>query len=175
MALCQRSLWQVNNNPLLEESDGVWRQWRRRRRLYRSGHQAALDVNPSATSTQQNQQHGFPSVDSYPLNFLSTALEDHDHRIVINHNFGDPFSTIRDPLLHELNVAANSTTYFGSNPNSAIDNNNKKNKIFEEELRSGGTSNIFSWIQISPNSNKLAAAMVPCDSSPPMMAAGTGV
>ncbi|OMO52819.1 putative WRKY transcription factor 14-like protein [Corchorus olitorius] len=102
-----------------------------------SGHQAALDVNPSATSTRQNQQHGFPSVDSYPLNFSLSTLEDHDHRVVINHNFGDPFSTMRDPLLHELNVAANSPTYFGSNPNSAIDNNNNKSKIFEEELISG--------------------------------------
>ncbi|OMO77389.1 hypothetical protein COLO4_25212 [Corchorus olitorius] len=139
------------------------------------GHQAALDVNPSATSTRQNQQHGFPSVDSYPLNFSSSALEDHDHRVVINHNFSDPFSTMRDPLLHELNVAANSTAYVGSSPNSAIDNNNNKNKIFEEELRMVERVTFFSRIQISPNSNKLAASMSPCDSSPPMMATGAGV
>ncbi|OMO83201.1 DNA-binding WRKY [Corchorus capsularis] len=146
-----------------------------------AGHQAALDVHvPSATSsTWQNQNQGFPCVDSDPLNFSSSALEDHrDDRVVINHNFGDPFSTMRDPLLHELNVAANSTTYFGSSPNSAIDNNNNNNnnnKIFEEELRSPAACNIFSRIQISPNSNKLAAvAMSPCDSSPPMMAAGAG-
>ncbi|OMO73729.1 DNA-binding WRKY [Corchorus olitorius] len=138
-----------------------------------AGHQAALDVPSVTTSTWQNQNQGFPCVDSDPLNFSSSALEDHDDRVVLNHNFGDPFSTMRDPLLHELNVAANSTAYFGSSPNSAIDNNNKNNKIFEEELRSGGTSNIFSRIQISPNANKLAVAISPCDSSP-MMAAGAG-
>ncbi|OMO71837.1 putative DNA repair and recombination protein radB [Corchorus capsularis] len=101
-------------------SDGVWRWWRWWRRRRGSGHEAALDVNRSTTFTRQNQQHGFPSVDSYPLNFSSSA-EDHDHRIVINLNFGDPFSTMRDPFLHELNVTANSTTYFGSSPNSTID------------------------------------------------------
>ncbi|KAJ4833583.1 hypothetical protein Tsubulata_005957 [Turnera subulata] len=34
--------------------------------------------------------------------------------------FGDPFCNMRDPLLHELNVAAAGSSYFGS-PNSTVD------------------------------------------------------
>ncbi|KAE8658717.1 WRKY transcription factor 22 [Hibiscus syriacus] len=122
----------------------------------------------------------FPS-ESDPLNFQSSATEGH----VLN-AFGDPFSSIRDPLLHEL-----SSTYFKS-PNSAYHHNRKINtscspivedtssfpgsativgqsKMFEEDTRS--PCNIFPRIQISPISlSKLPVS--PCDS--PIMAA-TGV
>ncbi|KAE8710987.1 NAD(P)-binding Rossmann-fold superfamily protein isoform 1 [Hibiscus syriacus] len=117
---------------------------------------------------------------SDPLNFPSSATEGHGLNA-----FGDPFSTIRDPLLHEL-----SSTYFSS-PNSAyhhhriintsssaVDETSSlpgsttivgQSKMFEEDMRS--PCNIFSRIQISPISlSKLPVS--PCDS--PMMAA-TGV
>ncbi|KAE8656890.1 WRKY transcription factor 22 [Hibiscus syriacus] len=122
--------------------------------------------------------HQFPSD---PLNnFPSSATEGHG----LN-TFGDPFSSIRDPLLHEF-----SSTYFNS-PNSAYHHHTintscsttvedtssfpgsativGQSKMFEEDTRS--PCNIFSRIQISPTSlSKLPVSH--CDL--PMMAA-TGV
>ncbi|XVE89425.1 hypothetical protein DITRI_Ditri19aG0200500 [Diplodiscus trichospermus] len=120
---------------------------------------------------------------SDPLNFSFSVVEDHNR---VN-AFGDPFSTMRDPLLHELDVAGGSSAYFRS-PNSTdrmINNTNitsiedtsnfsgasnivgvGHNKIFEDDMRS--PCNIFSRIQISPSSSKLPVS--PCDS--PVMAAG---
>ncbi|XWS11486.1 hypothetical protein CRYUN_Cryun37aG0002500 [Craigia yunnanensis] len=138
-----------------------------------SGDQAS-DTVPTSSTWQQ-----FPSD---PLNFSSSVME--DHRV---NAFGDPFSTMRDPLLHELNVAAGSSTYF-SCPNSTdpmINNTGSTtvddtsnfsgasnivgvghSKIFEDDMRS--PCNIFSRIQISPSSSKLPVS--PCYS--PVMAAG---
>ncbi|KAL4333826.1 hypothetical protein GQ457_07G033280 [Hibiscus cannabinus] len=116
---------------------------------------------------------------SDPLNFPSSAMEGPGLNA-----FGDPFSSIRDPLLNEL-----SSTYFSS-PNSAdhhriistscttVEETSSfpgpativgQSKLFEEDVRS--PCNIFSRIQISPiSSSKLPVS--PCDS--PRMAA-TGV
>ncbi|MBA0774616.1 hypothetical protein Gotri_009815 [Gossypium trilobum] len=125
-----------------------------------------------ASSWQQ-----FPSD---PLNFPSSAMEDHGLNA-----FGDPFSAMRDPLLHELDVAAGCSAYFSS-PNSTdhIINTTSsatveadtcnfsgsstmvgQGKLFEEDMPS--PCNIFSRIQISASSSKLPVS--PCDS--PMMAA----
>ncbi|KAE8655315.1 putative WRKY transcription factor 65 [Hibiscus syriacus] len=120
---------------------------------------------------------------SDPLNFSSSAMEGYGLNA-----FGDPFSSISDPLLHELDVAAGST-YFSS-PSSAdhrrIINNSSttvddatnfpdstttvgQSKLFEEDMRS--PCNIFSRIQIFPVSSS-NLPLSPCDS--PIMTA-TGV
>ncbi|KAK9022436.1 hypothetical protein V6N11_002699 [Hibiscus sabdariffa] len=134
----------------------------------------ATGQGSDALPTSSWQQ--FPSD---PLNFPSSAMEGPDLNA-----FGDPFSSIRDPLLNEL-----SSTYFSS-PNSAdhhriistssttVEETSSfpgsativgQSKLFEEDMRS--RCNIFSRIQISPiSSSKLPVS--PCDS--PMMAA-TGV
>ncbi|GMI91992.1 WRKY DNA-BINDING PROTEIN 14, WRKY DNA-binding protein 14 [Hibiscus trionum] len=139
---------------------------------------------PSCATGQGSATLPAPSWQQFPsdpLNFPSSAMEGPGLNA-----FGDPFSSIRDPLLNEL-----SSTYFSS-PNSAdhhrIINNNTssttveetssfpgsativgQSKLFEEDTRS--PCNIFSRIQISPiSSSKLTVS--PCDS--PMMAA-TGV
>ncbi|XVF26297.1 hypothetical protein REPUB_Repub14bG0004200 [Reevesia pubescens] len=140
---------------------------------------------PPASTWQQ-----FPSD---PLIFSSSAME--DHRV---NAFGDPFSTMRDPLLHELNVAAGSSTFFGS-PNSTdhhmVNNNNNNSSSIRSCSRTSAEDtsnfsvasnivgvdhskifeddmrspcNIFSRIQISPSSSKLPVS--PCDL--PVMAAG---
>ncbi|XWS17975.1 hypothetical protein CRYUN_Cryun32bG0002600 [Craigia yunnanensis] len=131
----------------------------------------ASDTVPSSSTWQQ--------FTSDPLNFSSSVME--DHRVSA---FGDPFSTMRDPLLHELNVAAGSSTYFSS-PSSTdhIINNTRStdtsnfsgasnivgvgySKFCEDDMRS--PCNIFSRIQISPSSSKVPVS--PYDS--PVMAAG---
>ena len=133
----------------------------------------ASDTVPASLS-----RHQFPSD---LLNFSSSAME--DHRVNV---FGDPFSTLRYPILHELNMAAGSSTSFSS-PNSTyhhmINNSGSTSiedtsnfcgashivghsKIFEDDMRS--PCNIFSRIQISPSSSKVPVS--PCDS--PVMAAG---
>ncbi|XWS16689.1 hypothetical protein CRYUN_Cryun34aG0112500 [Craigia yunnanensis] len=133
----------------------------------------ASDTVPASSS-----RHQFPSD---LLNFSTSTME--DHRV---NAFGDPFSTLRDPLLHELNMAAGSSTYFSS-PNSTdhhmINNSSSTSventsnfcgashivshsKIFDDDMRS--PCNIFSLIQISPSFSKVPVS--PCDS--PVMAAG---
>ncbi|XVE91293.1 hypothetical protein DITRI_Ditri20bG0141900 [Diplodiscus trichospermus] len=132
----------------------------------------ASDTVQSSSSWQQ-----FPPD---PLIFSSSAME-----VYRGTAFGDPFSTLRDPLLHELNMDAGSSTYFSSpNPtNRMIDKTGSStsvedtsnfcgasnivghSKIFEDDIRS--PCNIFPRIQISPSSNKVAVS--PCDS--PVMAA----
>ncbi|XP_039017485.1 probable WRKY transcription factor 14 isoform X1 [Hibiscus syriacus] len=129
------------------------------------------------TSTWQR----FPSD---PLNFSSSAMEGYGLNA-----FGDPFSSVSDPLVQELDVPAGST-YFTS-PNSAdhhriistssttVDDATNfpdsttivgQSKLFEEDTRSPW--NVFSRIQISPvSSSKLPLS--PCDS--PMTAPSTGV
>ncbi|KAK6263595.1 hypothetical protein SCA6_019029 [Theobroma cacao] len=132
-----------------------------------SGH-GASDV--PASSWQQ-----FPSA-SDPLNFASSAME--VDRVKA---FGDPFSTMRDPLLHELNVAAAAGSTYFSSPTSTVNDTSNfpgasntvgHDKIFEDDMRTSTPCNIFSRIQISPSSSKLAVS--PCD-SPPLMAAAGGV
>ncbi|KAJ8758562.1 hypothetical protein K2173_000283 [Erythroxylum novogranatense] len=99
--------------------------------------------------------------------------------------FGDPFCNMRDPLLHELNVAGSS--YFsGSNAtdmlSSSVDDNavsfygaNSSNilpqKVFNEEMN-GSPCNILSRIQISPN-NPTKLPVSPCNSSAMTVAASS--
>ncbi|KAK9267915.1 hypothetical protein L1049_010352 [Liquidambar formosana] len=103
---------------------------------------------------------------SEPLNFPSGIEEPTD-------DFGDPFSNMRDPLLHELDIG------FFNSPNSTpmmktsiIDDtsggyggigggNILAQKIIDEEMKR--PCNIFSrMLQISPNNAKLPIS--PCDS-----------
>ncbi|KAL4278504.1 hypothetical protein GQ457_03G043100 [Hibiscus cannabinus] len=123
---------------------------------------------------------------SDPLNFPSSAMAGHGFNA-----FGDPFSRIRDPLLHELDVGhvASGKIYFSSpssadhrriisTSSTAVDDASNfpgsativgQSKLFEQDMRS--PCNILSRFQISPlSSSKLPVS--PCDS--PMMAA-TGV
>ncbi|XVF23042.1 hypothetical protein REPUB_Repub13aG0003800 [Reevesia pubescens] len=138
----------------------------------------ASDTVPAST------WHQFPSD---PLNFSSSPME--DDRLV--NAFGDPFSTMRDPLLHQVNVAAaGSSTYFASTNSSDHIINNASvvedtssnfataannivgvghSNIFEDDMTSPAPAcNLFSRIQISPSSSKVG--MSPCDS--PVMGAG---
>ncbi|XP_022724139.1 probable WRKY transcription factor 14 isoform X2 [Durio zibethinus] len=134
----------------------------------------ASDTVPASSWRQ------FPSD---PLNFSSSSMDDHS---VIA--FGDPFSAVRDPLFHELDVAAGSSTYYSShNSTDQMINNTGSttvedtsnfsgasnivgfghhSKIFEDDMRS--PCNILSRIQISPSSSKLPVS--PCDS--PVMGSG---
>lgn len=121
----------------------------------------------------------FPS-DPLNLSFSSSSAAMEDTR---DNVFGDPFCNMRDPLLHELNVAA-SSGYFSS-PNStgrvlssspddtsndfsrANASNILAHKVFEEEMNKN-PCNIFSRIQISQkNPTKLPVS--PCNS--PVIAA----
>ncbi|XP_058104603.1 probable WRKY transcription factor 14 [Magnolia sinica] len=94
-----------------------------------------------------------PTVDwqfpSEPVNLSSSIEETMD-------DFGDPFSNIRDPLLHELDLAG-SVFFNGSNSSSGLvkmnvneDENFLAQKILGDEMKR--PCNIFSrMIQISPN------------------------
>ncbi|KAF2310724.1 hypothetical protein GH714_016609 [Hevea brasiliensis] len=118
---------------------------------------------------------------SKPLNLSfssSAAMEDNRDNV-----FGDPFCNMRDPLLHELNVAA--TSGYFSSPNStdhmlsssldgtsndfsgAIASNILAHKVFDEEMDKS-PCNIFSRIQISQN-NPTKLPVSPCNS--PVIAA----
>ncbi|KAL4386531.1 hypothetical protein GQ457_09G000640 [Hibiscus cannabinus] len=104
--------------------------------------------------------------ESDPLSF-SSAME--DHRV---NAFGDPFSTMRDPLLlQELN--GSSPSYFSS-PNSSNDHR-MINMEDSSSFFGGGLDdmtspcNIFSRIQISHGHSSSPRLMPPCD--PPVMAA----
>ncbi|GMI81924.1 WRKY DNA-BINDING PROTEIN 14, WRKY DNA-binding protein 14 [Hibiscus trionum] len=128
----------------------------------------------SATVHTSGRQQ-FPSD---PLNLPSSAVEGHGFNA-----FGDPFSSIRDPLLHELHMAAGSTHFSRRSPNSADHHRIASNfhgsttivgqsKLFEEDTRS--PCNIFSRIQISPvSSRKLPVS--PCDLPTMAASATTGV
>ncbi|KAK8540416.1 hypothetical protein V6N13_008838 [Hibiscus sabdariffa] len=111
--------------------------------------------------------------ESDPLSFSSTMAAMEDHRV---NDFGDPFSTMRDPLLlRELN--SSSPSYFSS-PNSTNDHR-MINMEDSSSFFGGGLDdmtspcNIFSRIQISHGHSSSPRLMPqpqpPCD--PPVMAA----
>ncbi|XVF74995.1 hypothetical protein PTKIN_Ptkin13bG0153800 [Pterospermum kingtungense] len=80
--------------------------------------------------------HQFPSD---LLNFSSsTPME--DHRVV--NAFGDPFSTMRDPLLQELNVAAaaGSSTYFTTH--SSTDHHHHHHMINDNNISSSSSTTV---------------------------------
>lgn len=135
---------------------------------------AASDVNNPSPNWQ------FPSSD--PLNFASSIHDDHRDSF-----FGDPFSYMRDPLLHEFNMSG--STYYNP-PNSAeilstsvdeVAGNSfcggnassilGQQRVFDDDLKS--PCNIFSRIQISssqsPKLQQSQQPLSPCDS--PVMAA----
>lgn len=77
-----------------------------------------LGLIPNLTDDSSNNWQ-FPS--DLPINFSSSsAMED----LIPRDSFGDPFSNMRDPLLHELGAmpAAVGTTFFGSPNSSSADN-----------------------------------------------------
>ncbi|KAL5731454.1 WRKY Transcription Factor [Ranunculus cassubicifolius] len=83
--------------------------------------------------------------------------------------FGDPYSNMHDPLLHELQISnTSSNTFFdrSSNPSgtSLINRNSHLPRpIFEEENIRRPTNNIFPtrMLQISPNSSTVMASSSP--------------
>ncbi|XP_044478828.1 probable WRKY transcription factor 14 [Mangifera indica] len=115
--------------------------------------------NPTASSSSTWQ---FPSSD--PLNFTLTA---DDHR---DSSFGDPFSSIGDPLLHELNMADSAAACYYTTPNSVDESGSTcsasyphhQQRAFEDEFRM--PCNIFSRIQISQSPKQLTVS--PGDSPP---------
>lgn len=117
------------------------------------------DMVPQLSSWQQQ----FPSSD--PLSFSSSAMEDNHS----TNTFGDPFSSIRDPLLllqeHNVVGTGSTSTYFNNSPNSTNDHHHMGG--FDDMT---SPCNIFSWIQISHSSNPLP----PCN-PPVMAAASTGI
>ncbi|KAH7545583.1 hypothetical protein FEM48_Zijuj01G0108900 [Ziziphus jujuba var. spinosa] len=66
----------------------------------------------SSSSSSSDWQFPSSSSSSYPINFSSSSMED-QHR---DNYFGDPFSHMRDPLLHELYLPG---TGFFSSPSSS--------------------------------------------------------
>ncbi|GFS42894.1 WRKY DNA-binding protein 35 [Actinidia rufa] len=95
-----------------------------------------------------------------PVNYASEPVDD----------FGDPFSAMTDPLLHELNMP--STGFFSSNKSTIMMTNSIGDTATSFGGRGGGgvdeelkrpCNNIFSsMLQISSNANKLPIS--PCDS-----------
>ena len=100
----------------------------------------------------------------FPVDPVNYALEPVD-------DFGDPFSAMRDPLLHELSMP--STGFFSSNKSTIMMTNSIGDTATSFGGRGGGVAvdeelkrpcnNIFSrMLQISPNANKLHISL--CDS-----------
>ncbi|XP_044495778.1 probable WRKY transcription factor 14 [Mangifera indica] len=130
------------------------------------------NFNNNNSNLQASSTWQFPSSD--PLNFSFTS---DDHRDFF---FGDPFTAVRDPLLHELNMAG-SGGYYSSAPNSVelmsttastiVDETGTSSspsypqRVFEDDFKS--PCNIFSRIQISQSPKQLPVS--PCDS--PVLAA----
>lgn len=114
--------------------------------------------------------------------------------------FGDPFSNMRDPLLHEMDMSSGSCFFSGSNPSTEIMTSSVENtsefgggggvggdgvgnssllsrRIFDDEIRRPG-NNIFSrMLQISPNAkmpvcprDSQVVAASPRGLKPPMLA-----
>ncbi|KAG5235876.1 WRKY transcription factor [Salix suchowensis] len=125
---------------------------------------------------------------SDPMNLASPSIMG-DSRV---NGFGDPFCNMRDPLLHELNVAGSS--YFSSRSSAdhvlsttSVDQDHTSNnfagansaaagacsnilarqKVLEDhamhKAAAAATSNVFSRIQISPN-NPTKLPVSPCNS-----------
>ena len=125
---------------------------------------------------------------SDPMNLASSSIMG-DSRV---NGFGDPFCNMRDPLLHELNVAGSS--YFSSRSSAdlmlsttSVDQDHTSNNFAGANSAAGGacsnilarqkvpedhvmhkaaaaaTSNVFSRIQISPN-NPTKLPVSPCNS-----------
>ncbi|PSS19225.1 WRKY transcription factor 14 [Actinidia chinensis var. chinensis] len=94
-----------------------------------------------------------------PVNYASELVDD----------FGDPFSTMRDPLLHELDMP--STGFFSSNKSTIMMTNSIGDTATSFGSRGGGDAevrrpcnNIFStMLQISPNAKILPISL--CDST----------
>ncbi|KAJ1394859.1 WRKY domain [Sesbania bispinosa] len=106
----------------------------------------------------------FFCVSSDPMNFSSVLEEDPSC------SFGDPFSNMRDPFLHELDMLPNASAYFNSTSGGLMKEAacfggvlSQKN-ILEDDMRRPCNSIIMSnMTQISPNS-KLPIS--PADSKP---------
>ncbi|KAK4271033.1 hypothetical protein QN277_019788 [Acacia crassicarpa] len=127
---------------------------------------------------QQQQQH-------QQMNFSSVMMED---SLRAANFFGDPFSSIRDPFLQDLEFHLPSS-YFSSAPNnsamegaspgfsatsSVVLSHHDNMRIRPPPLASGNTTtSIFSnMIQISPNAAVAKLPVSLCDSPPVNMAAG---
>ncbi|KAI9126921.1 hypothetical protein K1719_002517 [Acacia pycnantha] len=101
---------------------------------------------------QHQQQH-------HQMNFSSVMMED---SLRAANFFGDPFSSIRDPFLPDLEFHLPSS-YFSSAPNNSA----------MEASGNTTTTTIFSnMIQISPNAAVAKLPVSLCDSPPVNMAAG---
>ncbi|XP_031247556.1 probable WRKY transcription factor 14 [Pistacia vera] len=126
---------------------------------------------PAAAASSSTWQ--FPSSDA--LNFSLTSDNHRD-----SSSFGDPFSSIRDPLLHELNMAGscyysapNSVEMMSTTSSTIVDESGttssasypRHQRVFEDELKT--PCNVFSRIQISQSPKQLP--VLPCDS--PVLAA----
>lgn len=148
---------------------------------------SASSASASVVSASDHVNNPLPTwqFPSDPLSFCSSIDDNRDNL------FGDPFSSMRDPLLHELHIP-NSSGYYTPPPlppppNRVADHeaataaaaasdvnigrrrHHQRGLYHEDELKS--PCNIFSRIQISSSSQspKQQPAVSPCES--PMMAA----
>ncbi|KAE8723108.1 WRKY transcription factor 22 [Hibiscus syriacus] len=138
--------------------------------LQMENYQGDLSDLVQASAAQQSDMFPWQEFTSDPLSFSLSAAAMEYHRI---NDFGDPFSTMRDPLLHELN--GSSSSYFSS-PNSTNDHH----LIIIEDTSSFSASghddttspcNIFSRVQISHGHNSSPRPVQPPPCYPQVMAA----
>nr|KYP52057.1 putative WRKY transcription factor 14 [Cajanus cajan] len=121
---------------------------------------------PTTLSHNDHWHQHFSSSSSDPNIAFSSVLQDT--------NFGDPFSTMRDPFLHELDMPSASATYFtgaleeAAPTFAAANNTSTSSTVFaqEHDMMRRPCKNIFSnMIQISPNA-KLPLSLSSYDSTP---------